>query len=152
MAFATLTIPGVSGDISIAYSFWKGYTFTLDGQRVKPQGFRRNRLTLAGTSGPVQAKIKGGLFRAYPVLVVGGTEYPTGPPTPRGLQILALLPVLALLLVQGALGFLVAFGGVVINMGIVRGSRSGSAKAALMAVTFVGAVVIDLLAAVALSG
>jgi hypothetical protein len=152
MAFAVLTIPGVSGDISTEYSFWKGYTFTVDGQRVRPQGFPRSRLALPGESGPpVEAKIKGGLFRAHPVLVVGGTEYPTGPPTPRGLQILALLPILALLLIQGALGFLVAFGGVAINMGVVRGPRSRSVKTALMVATFIGAIAIDVLMAFAIS-
>src|SRR4029078_1051941 len=152
MAFAALTIPGVSGDIAIDYSFWRGYTFTVDGQRVKPQGFPRNRLTLPGASGPpVEAKIKGGLFRAHPVLVVGGTEYPTGPPTPLGMQILALLPILALLLVQGALGFLVAFGALAINMGVVRVSRSGSVKAALMVAIFIAAIAIDLLIVFAIS-
>lgn len=152
MAFAALTIPGVSGDIAIDYSFWRGYTFTVDGQRVKPQGFPRNRLTLPGASGPpVEAKIKGGLFRAHPVLVVGGTEYPTGPPTPLGMQILALLPILALLLVQGALGFLVAFGALAINMGVVRGSHSGSVKAALMVAIFIAAIAIDLLIVFAIS-
>ena len=61
------------------------------------------------------------------------------------MQILALLPILALLLIQGALGFLVAFGAVAINMGVVRGPRSGSVKAALMVASFIAAIAIDLL-------
>ncbi|WP_330475857.1 hypothetical protein [Terrabacter sp. C0L_2] len=150
MAFADLTIPGVSGTVSTDFSFWSGYRFTVDGRQVKPHGFPRNRLTLPGASGSVEAKIKGGLARAHPALVVGGTEYATGPDTPRLQQVLALLPMLTLLLVQGAIGFAVAFGGTAVNMGIVRGEQRDSVKVALMIGTLVAAVAVDLAAVMAL--
>lgn len=143
MAFADLNIPGVSGIVSTDYSFWRGYRFTVDGQRVKPHGFPRNRLTLPGTSGSVEAKVRGGVARAHPALVVGGTEYPTGPDTPRLQQVLALLPMLTLLLVQGAIGFLVAFGGSAVNMGIVRGEQRDAVKVGLMVATLLAALAID---------
>src|SRR5262245_21369363 len=139
-----LTIPGVSGGISTENSLWSGPKFSVDGQRVRAHGFPRNRLTLPGISGPVEAKVKGGLIRAHPVLVVDGKEYPTGPPTPMGLQILALLPLLTLILLQGAVGFLVAFGAVAINMGIVREERSNGAKVGFMTAILIAAVLIDI--------
>ena len=149
--FAVLRIPGAAADITTRRSFWKGYTFEIEGQKLSPHGFPRNRLSIPGTYGPIEARIKGGFLRAYPSLVVGDTEYPTGPATPRGLQILAVLPLLTLLVVQGALGFLFAFGGTAINMGVIRGSRVTSAKVALMVATFVGALVVDVLVVLALA-
>ncbi len=65
------------------------------------------------------------------------------------LQVLALLPLLTLFLVQGGIGFGVAFGGVLVNMGIARGERSTGAKVALMVATLVAAVAIDLTAVAA---
>jgi hypothetical protein len=150
MPFAILTIPGVSGDISTHCSFWSGLTFSIDGQRIKAHGFPRTRLTLPGTSGPVDAKVKGGPFRAHPALVVGGTEYATGPPTPTALQVLALLPLLAFVLVHGALGALVALGGVAMNMSNVRGTRSDRSKATLMCATLIAVVAIDTVMVLAL--
>lgn len=149
MAFADVTIPGVSGTVSTDYSFWGGYRFIVDGQRVKPHGFPRNRLTLPGTSGSVEAKIKGGVARAHPALVVGGEEYPTGPATPRLQQVIALLPLLTLLLVQGAIGFVVAFGGTAVNMGIVRGEQRDGVKVGLMIATLVAAVAVDVAVVIA---
>lgn len=149
MPIATLNVPGVSGDIAVEQSFWKGFTFTVAGQHVKPHGFPRNRLTLPGAAGPIEAKVKGGVVRAYPSLVIDGKDYPTGPPTPKAQQVLALLPLLLLLLVQGALGILVAFGALSINMGIVRAERSNAAKLGLMAAVLVVAATIDILLATA---
>ena len=144
MTFAPMTIPGVAGEISTTYSFWTGYKFFVGGQRVKPHGFPRNKLTLPGADGPVEAKIKGGAFRAHPIVVSGGGEYTTGPPTPTSVQMVALLPVLSILVLQGLLGFVLAFGGVAINMGIVRSRQSNPAKFGLMVTTFVAVVVIDI--------
>ena len=149
MAFADLSIPGVAGVVSTDYSFWSGYRFSVDGARLKPHGFPRNRLTLPGTAGPVEARVKAGLNRAYPALVVGDREYATGPETPVALQLLALLPLVTLLLVQGAIGFAVAFGGVFVNLGITRGEQSTGVKVALMVGTFVAAVAIALAAVAA---
>lgn len=150
MPIATLNIPGVSGDIAVEQSFWKGFKFTVAGQQVKPHGFPRNRLTLPGAAGPIEAKVKGGVARAYPSLVIDGKDYPTGPPTPKAQQVLALLPLLLLLLVQGALGILVAFGALSVNMGIVRAERSNGAKLGLMAAVLVVAAAIDILLATAI--
>lgn len=151
MTSTDLSIPGVAGEILIEYGSLGGHKFTVGGEPVRPHGFPRNKLTLPGTDGPVEAKVKGGLFRAHPALLVGGKEYAAGPPTPRVLQILALLPLAALLLVQGALGFLVAFGGIAVNMGVVRSERSDGVKVGLVVATFIVAVVIDLAIAVALT-
>jgi hypothetical protein len=150
MPIATVNIPGVSGDISVEQSFWKGFKFTVAGQQVKPHGFPRNRLTLPGAVGPIEAKVKGGVARAYPSLVIDGRDYPTGPPTPKAQQVLALLPLLLLLLVQGALGILVAFGALSVNMGIVRAERSNGAKLGLMAAVLVVGATIDILLATAI--
>ncbi len=150
MPIATVNIPGVSGDIAVEQSFWKGFKFTVAGQQVKPHGFPRNRLTLPGAAGPIEAKVKGGVARAYPSLVIDGKDYPTGPPTPKAQQVLALLPLLLLLLVQGALGILVAFGALSVNMGIVRAERSNGAKLGLMAAVLVVAAAIDILLATAI--
>jgi hypothetical protein len=147
MPIDTLHIPGVSGGISVEPTFWKGFRYSVDGQPIKPHGFPRNRLTLPGTAGPVEAKVKGGVARAYPSLVVDGKDYATGPATPRAQQVVALLPVLLLLLVQGALGFLVAFVAVSTNMGIVRSERPNAAKIGLMVVVLVVASAVDLLVA-----
>ncbi|MGO4601706.1 hypothetical protein [Terrabacter sp. 2YAF2] len=150
MPIATVNIPGVSGDIAVEQSFWKGFKFSVAGQQVKPHGFPRNRLTLPGAAGPIEAKVKGGVARAYPSLVIDGKDYPTGPPTPKAQQVLALLPLLLLLLVQGALGILVAFGALSVNMGIVRAERSNGAKLGLMAAVLVVAATIDILLATAI--
>lgn len=147
MPFAILHIPGVSGGISTEFSFWRGFKFHVAGERVTPHGFPRNRLTLPGLSGPVPAKVKSGLARAHPTLVVDGKEYPTGPPTPKGQQILALLPLLLLVLVQGALGIVVAFGAVMVNMGTIRGERSNATKVGLMVAILVSAAAIDIVLA-----
>ena len=147
MPIDTLHIPGVSGGISVEPTFWKGFRYTVDGQLIKPHGFPRNRLTLPGTTGPVEAKVKGGVARAYPSLVVDGKDYPTGPATPRGQQVVALLPLLLLLLVQGAVGIFVALAALSTNMGIVRSERSNTAKIGLMVVVLVVASAVDLLVA-----
>ena len=145
MTESVITIPGVLGELTARSSFWQGWIFHVDGERVRPHGFPRNRLTLPGDSGPIPARIKGGLFRAYPTIVVDQTEYPTGPPTPRGLQILALLPLALILLVQGILGFAVAFVSVAVNMSIRRSDRSERAKVGLVVVTVLTAAVVDVL-------
>lgn len=132
MPFAPLAIPGVAGNVIVEGSFWRGYRLTLNGERLKLHGFPRTKLTLPGTAGPIQAKMKGGMLRAHPSVVVDDVEYASGPPTPWAQQVLALLPLLGLVLVQGALGFLVAFGGVAIGMKIIRTERSSTQKIALL--------------------
>lgn len=149
MAFADLTIPGVAGIVSTDYAFWSGYRFFVGGTRVKLHGFPRNRLTLPGVAGPVEAKVKAGLNRAYPALVVDDREYPTGPETPVALQVLGLLPLLTLILAQGFIGFAVAFGGVFVNLAIARTEQSTGAKVALMVATLVAAAAVDLAAVAA---
>jgi hypothetical protein len=150
MAFAELTLPGVAGTVVTEYAFWSGFKFLVNGERVKAHGFPRNKLALPGTHGPVEAKVKGGMLRAHPVLVVGGTDFPTGPPTPAIQQVLALLPLIGLAIVQGVLGFLIAFGGLAITMGVVRSERSGGAKVGLIIATVIAVVVIDLVLVIAI--
>lgn len=128
MPFAPVTIPGVRAPLTTTYSFWSGFVFSVDGQRVKPHGFPRNRLALPGTEGPVEGRIKGVFLRAHPPIVVRDTECPTGPPTPRVFQVLAVMPLLSIVVFQGVLGFVLAFGAMATNMGIVRGSASTAAK------------------------
>lgn len=149
-----MRIPGVAGEVSTKSSFFSGFTYFVDGQPVTPHGFPRNRLTLPGTEGPVEARIVGGLFRAHPTLVVDDVQYPTGPMASWSVQIVSLLPLLGLLVVQGGLGFVVAFGGVVINMGIVRGERTDRAKIGLMLAVLAGAAAADaaMLAAILADG
>ena len=149
MAFAALDIPGLAGTLSTEYSFWKGYRFSVAGQQVRPHGFPRNRLTLPGSHGPLEATVKGGPVRAHPILVVDGTEYPTGPPTPTSQQVLALLPLALLLLVQGAVGAGVALGAVSANMAVVRAEKSPAAKVGLMLAVLVVAAATDIVLATA---
>lgn len=149
MAISDVTIPGVAGPVSTSYSFWRGYRYFVAGARVKPHGFPRNQLTFPGLGAPVEAKVRGGLLRAHPTFVVGDHSYPTGPATPAAQQFLAVLPLGALLLLQGALGFLIAFGGIAINMSTIRSARSDGAKIGLLIATLVGVVFADLAVAVA---
>lgn len=141
---------GVAGRLSTTYSFWKGSAFAVDGQRVKPNGFLRNRLSLPGVSGAVEATIKGGLVRAHPTLVLGGREYSNGAATPIGGQVLALLPVLQPAIVHDALGFLVAFGAIALNMSIIRSGRPNATKAGLMVAVLAVGVLVDVLLVTAL--
>lgn len=149
MTFADVTIPGVAGPLSTQGSFWKGLRFSVAGERVKAHGFPRNKLTLPGTDGPVEAKVKGGFFRPYPSFVVGAEEYPTGPPTPRSLQVLGWSPLVGVAIVQGVVGFLLAFGGMALSMGIIRSERRVGLKVALMTGVLVAVIGIDLAIAVA---
>lgn len=142
---ATLNIPGTPGPLRIENSFWKGLRFSINGHPIKPHGFPRNRLTLPGMQGPIEAKIKGGALHAHPSLIIGGQEFMTGPPTPKIQQVLALLPLLLLVLVQGALGFLIAFGAIAANMGIIRAEHSAGTKVGLLLATLVAAATVDVL-------
>lgn len=149
MTYADVTIPGVAGALSTDGSFWTGLRFSVAGERVKPKGFPRNKLSLPGTGAPVAAKVKAGLLRPYPTFVVGGEEYPTGPPTPRGLKVLSWLPLLGLVIVQGVVGVLVAFGGLALCMGVIRSERSRAATVALLLGVLLGVIAIDLVLALA---
>lgn len=137
MTISTLAIPGVAGTITVEQAFLSGFRFFVDGVRVKPHGFPRSRLTLPGVDGPVEAKVKGGLVRAHPILVIDGVEHPTGPPTPRSLQILAIAPIVGFVLIQGLLGILLAFGGIFVNQGIVRSERPHGTKILLTSLVLV---------------
>lgn len=145
MSFSVMRIPGVAGEVLVESSFWRGLRFTVNGERIKPHGFPRNRLTLPGIDGPVEVKIRGAALRAHPSLMAGEREYPTGPPTPRAQQILALLPLLGLLAVQGFVGFLLAFGGVAVNLSIIRDERSDRVKVGLILLTLAVVIVADAL-------
>src|SRR4051794_22318435 len=118
MPFEMQPVPGVPGTILSDVSFWRGLIFIVSGQRVKPRGLFPRRVTLPGTDGPVNAKLHGGLPGAQQ-LIVGGKAYPTGPPVPTSLRIVAVLPVLLVLLVKGGLGLIVAIAAVTLNTKIV---------------------------------
>lgn len=148
--FATLNIPGTPGPLRIENSFWKGLRFSINGHPIKLHGFLRNRLTLPGMQGPIEAKVKGGALHAHPSLMIGGQEFMTGPPTPKIQQVLALLPLLLLVLVQGAFGFLIAFGAIAANMGIIRAEHSAGTKIGLLFATFLAAATLDVLIVTAL--
>ena len=151
MAYRNLQIPEVAGEVSTEYGFWRGYRFTVNGERLKASGPWRNRLTLPGTTGPVEAKIKAGMLRAYPSLVVGDVEHRTGPATPRAQQMLAVLPLLAYLLVQGLIGIAVVLLAIVANMAVVRSGSSTALKIILMIGVFAVALVVDIGVALAIN-
>lgn len=71
------------------------------------------------------------------------------PPTPRGLKVLSWLPLLGLVIVQGVVGLLVAFGGLALCMGVTRSERSRAGKVALMLGVLLGVIAIDLVLALA---
>ncbi|MET0698614.1 MAG: hypothetical protein ABWY93_03025, partial [Mycobacterium sp.] len=85
--------------------------------------------------GPVQGRLLTPYTDAFPKVEVGGVVYPTGPATPIGLRILALLPVV--LFVGGALGIVLAGFAIIANFAVIR---SGASKVAVMA-TCVGTAV-----------
>lgn len=144
MTTTSLTIPGVAGTITVEQSPWSGYRILVDGVRIKPRGFPRNRLTLPGVDGPVEARVKGGALRVHPIIVIDGVEHPTGPPTPRVLQVLVAAPVVGIILIQGVIGFLLAFGGVYLNQAIVRSDRPHGTKVALTSLTVVAVLAIEI--------
>lgn len=149
MTTTPLTLPGVAGAITVEQGFWSGTRFHLDGVRLQPRGVLRNRLELPTRHGPLVAKVKGGLFRAHPVLVVERVAHRTGPPTPRSLQVLAAAPFVGLLLVQGLLGALLAVVGTLTNQRIVRSERSHGSKLLLTSLTLVVVLGLELAFAVA---
>lgn len=130
MPFEMQAIPGVSGVVRSEFSFWTGLAFIVDGQHIKPRGFRRH-VTLPGTYGAVEARLKGGLPGAQ-TLLVDGQEYATGPAVHKGLRIVALLPILALLLAKPWWSFPAVIVAVVINTGIIRSDRSTMSKVTLI--------------------
>lgn len=136
MPFEMQPVPGVPGTILSDVSLWRGLTFTVNGQRVKPRGLFPRRVSLPGTDGPVEAKLKGDLPGAQQ-LIVEGKAYPTGPPAPTGLRIVAVLPVLLVLLVKGGLGLIVAIAAVTLNTQTVTSTRPNSTKVAFMVATLI---------------
>ncbi|KAA1376532.1 hypothetical protein [Aeromicrobium fastidiosum] len=140
MTSAPVVIPGVAGPVTAEYSFWSGYTFVVDGRRVSSRNrMQRNRVTLPGTSGPVEATIKGalGYLQAHPTLVVDGAGYPMGPATPVVLKILSALPVL--LVLGGLLGGVAGAAAMATNATFVRRTWPAGVKAALMIGMFAAA-------------
>lgn len=149
MPFEMQPVPDVPGTILSDVSLWRGLTFIANGQRAKPRGLFVRRVTLQGADGPVEAKIKGGLPGAQQ-LAVAGKAYATGPPVPKGLRIVAVLPVLLVLLVKGGLGLVVALSGLTLNTQIVTSARPNSTKLGLMVATLIVGSSVDLAIAVAL--
>ena len=153
MTTRPVTIPGVQGEVSADVSAFGATKIMVDGQEQKQEGFFTKTVQLpAEGGGTKEAKVKGGMMRAYPVLVVDGEDHPTGPPTPTLQQGLAFLPLLGLVLIQGALGFLLVFGGVALSMSVVRSDRPDGTKVGLQVAIGVGVVVICLALAVLIYG
>ncbi|WP_232677789.1 hypothetical protein [Nocardioides sp. R-C-SC26] len=144
MVLAVVTLPRVTAPVAIDYSFWRGYRFSVADRVVKPHGFPRNRLSLPGTAGTVEATFKAGVLRAYPVISVDGVDHPTGPTTPRAVQVIGLLPLISLMLVTGAIGALLTFGAIAGNVSIIREDLSDRVKILLMLTVLAAVVAADL--------
>ncbi|MET0698803.1 MAG: hypothetical protein ABWY93_03980, partial [Mycobacterium sp.] len=88
----SLTIPGIPGPVTAQVNAWTGgCRLFIGGEKVPTT--RRGRFEIAGPQGPVQGRLLTPYTDAFPKVEVGGVVYPTGPATPIGLRILALLPV-----------------------------------------------------------
>jgi hypothetical protein len=149
MPFEMQPVPGVAGTIMSEVSLWRGLTFIVNGRRLKPRGIFVRRVSLPGADGPVEGKIKGGLPGTQQ-LIVEGNAYPTGPPVPKGLQVVAALPVLLMLLIRGGgLGLIVAIAGVTLNSQIVTSTRPNRTKVALMVATLLVGASVNIALAVA---
>jgi len=149
MAFQMQPVPDVPGTMLSDVSFWRGLTFIVNGQRVKPHGLLPRRVTLPSRDGPVEGKLKGGLPGAQQ-LIVAGSAYPTGPPVPTGLRIVAVLPLVLTLLVKGGFRTVVALTAVVLNTQIITSTRPRSIQVGLMLATLLVGAGVNVAIAVAL--
>lgn len=151
MGALPVSIPGVVGKTAVEFVPWKGPRLTLDGRPITPHGLLRNRVTLPGTDGPIEARVRTRVFNPYPLVTVGGVDIPTGPPQRRALLALTFTPLLALVLVQGALGAVVAILGIQLNHTVARSGRPVRAQVGLMLAVLVGVIAVDLLVIAALN-
>jgi hypothetical protein len=143
-----IDINGLAGPAVIDVNTLTGkHSVTVGGRPA--EGTRRGAYRLPTADGQtVEAKLRTGLFEPYPSLEIAGVRHRTGPPVPILLRILALLP--AGLVIAGLLGGAIGGAGIVVNMGIVRSSRSNASKAALMVAVLVVAVVAVIILAAAI--
>lgn len=149
MPFKVGVIPGVTAAVFSDFSFWNGQVFIVEGQRFRPRGLFRRRVTLPGIPQNVEGTLKMGLPGSQR-LVVAGTAYPIGPPVPRALQILAMLPLLLGLLVKGGLAWVIVAVALAANTKALTSTLRNSTKAGLMAATFLAGACVNVALAVAL--
>lgn len=143
MASQIVTIPGIAVPLRIEAGSWMAFRLYAGEVRLKQKLFS-GKFTAPGTDGqPVEGKMRATAFTMWPKIEVDGVRYATGPDAPTWLKILAGLPVGLIILVQGALGFLIAFGGLFVNMGLLRAQKPVGPTAALMALVFVIGATID---------
>lgn len=149
MPFEVGRIPGVTGPVFSDFSFWNGLFFTVEGQRLKPRGLFRRRVTLPGIPENVEGTLKAGLPGSQR-LVVAGTAYRIAPDIPRGLQILAVLPLLLGLLVKGGLAWVVVAVALGANTKAVTSTLTNPTKTAVLIATFLAGAAANVALATAL--
>lgn len=135
-----VNIEGLAGPVVVTVNSFSGrHSIAVGGRPVK--GTRRGRYTLpTADGGTVEGKLRSTLLDPYPTIEIAGVKHRTGPSTSLALRVLGLLPLL-LVGVGGLIGGAIGGVGVIVNLGIVRGSQSTAVKALLMIVVLVFAVV-----------
>ena len=113
-----LRLPGVTGPVLVRSRLLGRPTVLVDGRparRVRGSTFELN--SRAGR--PLRATVAPGRWMSpYPRLLVEGEVYETGPAPPVGLQLLAVVPGLAIFL--GGLGMFLAVAGLVASVAVLR--------------------------------
>jgi hypothetical protein len=144
-----LLVDGLAGPLVVTVNTLTGrHSVTVGGQPAV--GTRRGKYTLpTANGGTVEANLRATWLDAYPVIDIAGVEHRTGPRTPVGLRILALIP-LVLVAIGGLLGGAFAALAITANMMVARGPQSTPIKAALMVSTLVAAAALWLIVAVAI--
>jgi hypothetical protein len=139
-----LGIDGVVGPVVVTTnSFWGHPTVTVGGQPTQRIGKRQYTLPAVG-GGAVEATVRTAFADPYPTLEINGVRHRTGPKVSRGLQALAMLPLIALAAVGGLLGGLLGGLGMVVNLAVIRTRLPGVAKAFVMLGVGVAALTVQL--------
>ncbi|PKQ25635.1 MAG: hypothetical protein CVT64_09455 [Actinobacteria bacterium HGW-Actinobacteria-4] len=110
-----IPVPGAIGVVTLERWRKKPYV-ALDGRRL---GNASGAKIPLGNGSKARVKIKA-LIAGSPRVYVDGREVFTTPQPSIGLIILAVTPLLSLLILQGAIGFALAFGGLAGAQAIVR--------------------------------
>jgi hypothetical protein len=144
-----VNIQGLAGPVVVTVnSFFGRRSIAVGGRPV--EGTRRGSYTLpTAGGGTVEGKLRSTLLDPYPTIEIAGVKHRTGPSTSLALRVLGLLP-LVLVAVGGLVGGAIGAVGVIVNLGIVRGSQPKAFKALLMIVVLVLAVVAWVIVAAAI--
>jgi hypothetical protein len=134
-----LVIPGLAGPAVVTVNQFTGkHSITVGGQPTT--GTRRGQYTLPGVDGaPVPARLRSSMLDPFPSIVIAGVKHRSGPAIPLALRILALCP--AILVLGGLVGGLLGGAAILANLSLLRTSLPTAAKAALVAVIGLAAVV-----------